>query len=96
MTTTIILLLIIIALIIALTHVIKRKPAIGFNTETGTMYRFKLSTHSKEYYAVFLNETEDGQARVCSPFNWRNRAQNADGTFVVDGAFTVDIDSLYK
>lgn len=74
----------------------KRKPAIGFSQQTGTMYRFKLSRNAKEYYAIFLNETEDGQARVCSPFNWRNRAQNSDGTFEVDGAFTVDIDSLYK
>lgn len=77
-------------------YLIGRKYTNEFHLETGTLYRFKLSTHSKEYYAIFLNETEDGQARVCSPFNWRNRIQNPNGTFEVESPFTVDLNKLYK
>lgn len=60
------------------------------------MYRFKLSAYSKEYYAVYLNATPEGEARVCSPYAWRNRTQNPDGTFEVEGAFTVPMKNLYK
>jgi len=91
--------LLVIALALSLSansYLIKRKPAIGFEPETGTLYRFKLSKHSKEYYAIYLNANQNGHARVCSPYAWRNRTQNPDGTFEVDKPFTVPMNSLYK